>query len=65
MRKIVFGTVIAAVMVFLVALFIRLPRSADASDSQARVRASDIYAIELAIDVKALPKYDILSEADE
>jgi hypothetical protein len=63
MRKTVFTMSITAAILLLVAMHFRLPTSADASP---QVRgATDAYAIESTVDVKALPRQDILSEADE
>jgi Bacterial regulatory helix-turn-helix protein, lysR family len=65
MRKIVIGAVIAATMLLVVGLTIRAPQPAGASAPAEAKAASDVYAIEAKIDVKALPRYDVVSEAEE
>jgi hypothetical protein len=63
MRKTVFAVSITAAILLLAAVHFRLPTSADAAP---QVRgATDAYAVEATIDVKALPRQDMLSEADE
>jgi hypothetical protein len=65
MRKVVIGAVIAATMLLVVGLTIRAPQPAGASAPVEAKAASDVYAIEAKIDVKALPRYDVVSEAEE
>jgi len=65
MRKVVIGAVIAATMLLVVGLTIRAPQPAGASAPAEAKAASDVYAIEAKIDVKALPRYDVVSEAEE
>ena len=65
MRKVAIGAVIVATMLLVVGLTIRAPQPAGASAPAEAKAASDVYAIEAAIDVNALPRYDIVSEADE
>jgi hypothetical protein len=65
MRKVIIGAVIAATMLLIVDLTIRAPQPAGASAAAEVKAASDIYAIEAKIDVKALPRYDVVSEAEE
>jgi Bacterial regulatory helix-turn-helix protein, lysR family len=65
MRKIIFGAAIAATLFIVADVFVRPLRPADASLPAQASGIADIYALEAAIDVKALPRQDILSEADE
>jgi hypothetical protein len=65
MRKVVIGAVIAATMLLVVGLTVRAPQPAGASAPAEAIAASDVYAIEAKIDVKALPRYDVVSEAEE
>ena len=65
MRKVVIGAVIAATMLLVVGMAIRAPHPAGASAPAEAKVASDVYAIEAKIDVKALPRYDVVSEAEE
>jgi hypothetical protein len=65
MRKFVFGAAIATVVLLVVGLTIRTPQPADASAPAQVTATSDVYAIEATLDVKALPRQDTLSEADE
>jgi hypothetical protein len=64
MRKIVLGAGITALILVSVTMYARLPNSANAFPQTAN-KATDAYAVESTIDVKALPRYDILSEADD
>jgi hypothetical protein len=61
MRKVVFGAALAAVVLLVAGLNIHVPRPADALALTAvpQKAASDIYAIESKIDVKALPNGDV------
>jgi hypothetical protein len=65
MRKVVIGAVIAATVLLVVGLTIHTPQPAGASGPAEAKAASDAYAIEAKIDVKALPRYDVVSEAEE
>jgi hypothetical protein len=65
MRKIVSGASIIVAILLFAAMYGRLPNSAEASSHAQMIRATDAYAIESTIDVKALPRHDTLSEADE
>jgi Bacterial regulatory helix-turn-helix protein, lysR family len=65
MRKVVYGAAIAAVVLLVVGVTIRPPQRADASPPAQASEITDVYAIEATIDVKALPRYDIVSEAEE
>ena len=65
MRKVVIGAVIAATMLLVVGLTIHAPQLAGASGPAEAKATSDVYAIEAKIDVKALPRYDVVSEAEE
>ena len=65
MRKVVIGAAIAATMLLVVSQNIRAPQPAGASTPAEAKAASDVYAIEATIDVKALPRYDVVSEAEE
>jgi hypothetical protein len=52
-------------MLLVVGLTIRGPKPAGASAPAEAKVASDVYAIEAKIDVKALPRYEVVSEAEE
>ena len=65
MRKVIIGAVIAAITLIIVDLRIRAPQPAGASTPVEAKAVSDIYAIEAKIDVKALPRYDFVSEGEE
>ncbi len=65
MRKIVIGTAITAAVLLIADMAVQAPRDAGASSPAPAGAASDVYRIEAAIDVSALPRQDILSEADE
>jgi Bacterial regulatory helix-turn-helix protein, lysR family len=64
MRKFFYGAAVAAGAVFVAVIIVRKPHMATAS----QIKPSDIVdvrAIESTIDISALPRQDILSEADE
>ncbi len=64
MRKIVYGAAIAISAIVVAAMVIRQPHRATASQFMAD-HIVDVHALMATIDVKALPKQDIRSEADE
>jgi Bacterial regulatory helix-turn-helix protein, lysR family len=65
MRKVVYGAAVAAVVLLAVVVTIRSPQPAGASSPTYATDAKDVYAIEATMNVTALPRQNILSEADE
>ena len=65
MRKVALSTAIVALLLALAAANLRQPRIADAASPEDASIVKGVYAIQSTIDVKALPRQDILSEADE
>jgi DNA-binding transcriptional LysR family regulator len=65
MRKVVYGAVIAAVVLLVAGVALRAPQPATASSPAQASDITGVYAIEATIDVKALPRYDVVSEAEE
>jgi hypothetical protein len=65
MRKMIFGASFTAIVLFVAALVIRQPHPATASTQIQASNIMDVRALESTIDVNALPRQDILSEADE
>jgi Bacterial regulatory helix-turn-helix protein, lysR family len=65
MRKVIYSAAVAAVVLLFVGVTIRPPQQADASPPTQASMITDVYAIEATIDVRALPRYDVLSEAEE
>jgi Bacterial regulatory helix-turn-helix protein, lysR family len=65
MRKVVYGAAIAAIVLLVVGVTTRPPQRAAASPPAQASGITDVYAIEATIDVKALPRYDVVSEAEE
>jgi hypothetical protein len=66
MSKAVYGAAIIAVAVlYLLVVNVRLHGPASASSPMQASNTTDVRALESKIDIKALPRVDILSEADE
>ena len=64
MRKIVYGASIVAGTFLIVGVAVRLFGPVDASPPAQTAAITGIYALELRIDVNALPRYDIPTEAE-
>jgi hypothetical protein len=65
MRKVVYGVSTATTLLIFAVLVVHQPHSATASIQSKASDIVDVHALEAKIDVKALPRQDILSEADE
>lgn len=66
MHKAVYGAAIAAVaLLSLAVVTVRLQPPASASSPMQASNTVDVRALEAKIDIKALPRVDILSEAEE
>ena len=64
MRKIVYSASIIAGAFLIAGVAVRLLRPVDASPPAQAAGVTDIYALESTIDVNALPRYDIPTEAE-
>jgi Bacterial regulatory helix-turn-helix protein, lysR family len=65
MRKMIFGLSITAIVLLVAGLAVHPPKSADATQPAQASEVTDVYQLAATIDIKALPRQDILSEADE
>ncbi len=65
MRKMILGVTVGVLVLLVAGLAVHPPKSADATQPAQASDITDIYKLESSIDIKALPRQDILSEADE
>ena len=64
MRKIVLGAVLTAAAVLIGVLVVQEPQGSTASATMQASDTLNVRALQASIDVQALPRQDILSEAD-
>jgi hypothetical protein len=65
MRKVVYGAAVVVIGLIATGVFVRSYRISSATATAQVSTVKDAYAIERTIDVKAMPKQDILSEGEE
>jgi Bacterial regulatory helix-turn-helix protein, lysR family len=64
MHKVAIGAAIAVTVLLVAGLTLRSPHPATASSPAQASETTDVYAIEATIDVKALPRQEVVSEAE-